>query len=855
MASKIIQLPPPSNSLGMKGYALAYASGGWRCFPVFEIGPSGVCSCEEGAACGRPGKHPRVGAWPTAATTDWPTIEAWWSRWPHANIGLATGRESDLTVLDADTSSGKPGLTNLTKLCAAHGGIPATGGWAVKSGGGGVHLYFAFTEALPNGADILGKALDIRSEGGYIVAPPSNHASGGKYEWREAQKGLLSKAPDWLTPAIAEPHRSEQKRTGPKRSSPGYPLERIESMLRAIDPEDRDFWLAVGVIMGRLYFGTALEGDAWSVYEAWSARSPKFDQDRSGNLERMREMFNEASQKSPRAGGRTLSVGTIVARAKESGWLPFGDRERVKYEPGNESAMLTELVGMIVGQENNNLFESLGVVIEVLRTKIPLMRMIKHAHERGAPPPEGLIVRPMSAAGMLDRIAKVAVLEALDKSGAPSAVPCPPRFGEMVLKGHSNEFQTLSGIAEWPMLDSKGELIWKQRGYDPETGFYFNLAPDLKLNERLAPEEALRWVRTELLADFPFEQEEDFCAALGLFLSFMQRPLMKTCPAFAVVAPQIGTGKSTLVELASLTIHGQAVAMHPWPDNDEEFRKAMHSLLVAKLSAVLFDNIGKGRLVRSDHFAKLITAETAADRTLGATETTKQTNTLLLTLTGNNINFADDLASRVMLIKLNAKMPNPLRRKFRHKDIRRWASDQRNATLSALIAIARAGLELDGASVEDSPSRFEDFDALVVRAVLKVTGCDIRDRLLQSSEAESEEDAAQRGVMEVIGRWQQFWRGEGVNGTAWRVRDLIEAIERKTFDENSMRILRAPFDSKSWETNPAQAMSYLLRSLNGDHRFEPMVLTSHYDANHKVNLWSIAGLGDSKTTPSTEGGF
>src|SRR5688500_3317712 len=82
-------------------YALAYARRGWAVFPVHTI-VHGACSCTK--SCGKQaGKHPRTQHGHRDATTDPAIIRKWWTQWPDANIGIATGAVSDLTVWDFDT--------------------------------------------------------------------------------------------------------------------------------------------------------------------------------------------------------------------------------------------------------------------------------------------------------------------------------------------------------------------------------------------------------------------------------------------------------------------------------------------------------------------------------------------------------------------------------------------------------------------------------------------------------------------------------------------------------------------------------------------------------------------------------
>lgn len=79
--------------------ALAYASRGLRVFPVYEVDDYGRCVC--GRECGRnAGKHPRVRRGFKVATCDARTIRAWWSKWPNANIAIATG--GGIAVVDVD---------------------------------------------------------------------------------------------------------------------------------------------------------------------------------------------------------------------------------------------------------------------------------------------------------------------------------------------------------------------------------------------------------------------------------------------------------------------------------------------------------------------------------------------------------------------------------------------------------------------------------------------------------------------------------------------------------------------------------------------------------------------------------
>lgn len=295
--------------------ALGYAARGWRALPIWSAS-EGRCGCPKGAECDRPGKHPIVRNGVNDATTDERQIREWFTEYPGANVGIATGRESSLTVVDADARGGKPGVVNLTVLCASQGGLPAT--LRVKTSGGGLHLYFEFSDALQTGSNVLAEGIDVRNDGGYVIAPPSVHVSGEQYRFADERAPLLA-LPDWMRPVARE------RRRGAASARRHLTLEQVEQALSHIDSDDRDRWLEVGVILGRAY---DRRDEAWALYQEWSARSPKFEDDRAGNISRMRDMFYERSQGEPRAGQQPLTIGSLIEWARQGGWTFEGNVER-----------------------------------------------------------------------------------------------------------------------------------------------------------------------------------------------------------------------------------------------------------------------------------------------------------------------------------------------------------------------------------------------------------------------------------------------------------------------------------------------------------------------------------------------
>lgn len=173
------------------GAALAYAQEHeLMVFPTHWARGDSKCSCRD-SACGRVGKHPLTPHGLHDATLDEATIRRWWMRHPQANVAIRTG---EIVVIDVDPDRG--GAASLSALEREHGKLPATR--TAETGGGGAHFYFAADPGEPvrSSVDALGLGLDTRGQGGYVIAPPSNHASGGQYRWKAELP--LRPLPEWV---------------------------------------------------------------------------------------------------------------------------------------------------------------------------------------------------------------------------------------------------------------------------------------------------------------------------------------------------------------------------------------------------------------------------------------------------------------------------------------------------------------------------------------------------------------------------------------------------------------------------------------------------------------------------------
>lgn len=143
-------------------------------------------------------KRPVFDNWGSVATSDQEVIRRWWKQNPNYNVGILTGRQSRLFVLDVDKKNG--GDETFEDLILKHGRFPDT--WQQITGTGGWHLFFRYPNFEVRNAAGLFPGIDIRGEGGQVAAPPSIHPDTGKaYEWdgaTEIEQIPMAEAPLWL---------------------------------------------------------------------------------------------------------------------------------------------------------------------------------------------------------------------------------------------------------------------------------------------------------------------------------------------------------------------------------------------------------------------------------------------------------------------------------------------------------------------------------------------------------------------------------------------------------------------------------------------------------------------------------
>lgn len=259
------------------GAALHYASLGFRVFPVTSSK-----------------KPPRGLKWTEASTSDPEQVKNLWSTDGSPGVAIATGSGSGIWVLDIDVGKGKAGDEELARLLAS-AGLERPKTLTARTPSGGKHLFFRWDPDRPvrNRANVAGYMnLDVRGEGGYIVAAPTVRGDGRAYTWERSEPNCrvsldeIAEAPRGLTQALFEGQPAEvrprKRRVGTR--APANPEERatltradlgsLSEALASVPSGDRDTWARVGLCLA-FYAGE----DGWDLFDDWSRKSAAYDQE------------------------------------------------------------------------------------------------------------------------------------------------------------------------------------------------------------------------------------------------------------------------------------------------------------------------------------------------------------------------------------------------------------------------------------------------------------------------------------------------------------------------------------------------------------------------------------------------
>lgn len=212
LSGSSVQAP---NSINLHQVAINLAREGWPVFPCVPLG-----------------KEPLTPDGFKSATTDPVRIDKWWNQYPDANPAIYPGTVGAV-VLDLDVKGGRDGKLSLFELEMEHG--PLDNGAAVETPSGGLHIYLHAKEPISSSRNKLGNGIDVRANGGYVLAPGAILPN-GRYKVAGSlgssalpPPSRLPRAPRWVTARC-------QRTKSPNGSLPGGEQEiRIQTSPEAVE--------------------------------------------------------------------------------------------------------------------------------------------------------------------------------------------------------------------------------------------------------------------------------------------------------------------------------------------------------------------------------------------------------------------------------------------------------------------------------------------------------------------------------------------------------------------------------------------------------------------------------------------
>lgn len=259
-------------------------------------------------------------------------------------------------------------------------------------------------------------------------------------------------------------------------------------------------------------------------------------------------------------------------------------------------------------------------------------------------------------------------------------------------QGSWQGIRPLAGLITMPTIRPDGTVI-STPGYDEQTGLYLKPYGEIPVLPEKPSQQDARGAATrlrEVFADFPFAEPKHFSAMLSYLLTLLGRHAFAgPSPLFLFDANVRASGKTLLVDLASIISSGHEMPRMTNPGDDDEFRKRITALVMAGESTVLIDNVD-GKLGCASLDCAL-TSTRWKDRPLGRSEIVELPLRITWAATGNNVMLVGDASRRVAYIRLKSLEERPEERKgFRHADIKGYVHEHRTELLGDALTILSA---------------------------------------------------------------------------------------------------------------------------------------------------------------------
>ncbi|WP_303718718.1 DNA-primase RepB domain-containing protein [Brevundimonas naejangsanensis] len=349
-----------------------------------------------------------------------------------------------------------------------------------------------------------------------------------------------------------------------------------------------------------------------------------------------------------------------------------------------------------------------------------------------------LVIAPLPKHRLLEYFLMTArfVKISRDRQGNPKETPCAPplQFAETYMARRGAwRLPVLTGIATTPTMRVDGSVV-SADGYDVASGLIIDTQgvafPTVSDAPSKGEARAALDALIDVISEFPFVSDDEEgrpggdkpshsrSVALAMIVTAVARPMFNAAPIFGISAPTMATGKSLLADVPAMIVTGRRATKMSQGASEEEDEKRYLSVLMQGDPVNVVDNIS--RAIEGDALCTILTEETWRCRILGRSETRDVGTRALFVATGNNLCFRNDMASRAVLVSMDAEIENPGERSFL-RDLRAFVPEHRAELAVAALTVLRGYIAAGRPAVIGmTPSRFEDW--AVVRAALMWLG-------------------------------------------------------------------------------------------------------------------------------------
>ena len=793
------------------------------------------------------GKRPILRKWQSLPNATPEAVKSWCMS---HNIGIRTGTPSGVVVIDVDPRNGG----SCEAIEAATGEtLPPT--IAVKTGGDGLHLYFAApSERLGNHRGRLPKGIDFKGEGGQCVFPGSIHPETGRtYRWVNSRSPneidlaplplsivrLLQSSPS-TAPRVANQQPSR------RASSAGYgaaALDRECARIATAEPGERNDTLnRASFRVGQLAAIGAVQ-----VHEATERLNDASQSTGLSETESRRTIesgFN-AGLKSPRT---TLANAPSPSRSRhiltndaassdQSGEAANCARPIIEIVEGELTETVRLAESALINARPFAIFQQGGALRRLLRDG-------SRREERGIHFPAGrIVIDEVTEQRLLKELDEAATFVTYDRRKADwRPTDAPKKLAQRMLASRGEwTFPTLTCVVQCPTMRPDGTVI-QTEGYDENTGIWSDYGgvafPRVPENPSEDQAVAALLELSSLFDEFPLTSQADLAVVLAAILTALIRPSLARAPFFGFSATAPGTGKGLLVEVVAIIATGSSPAVFPptKSNDDAELRKRMVACLLSGAPVVNLDNIVDP--LESATLCAMATTDVLDDRLLGVSRIVRPSTRVLLCMTGNALTVVGDLNRRVLIAELDAKMERPEERAFRTPDLLAIVRRERARLVVAGLTFLR-GFRAAGSPRTVAPwGSFEDWSDFI-RSALVWSGLPDPVEVVQRSRLYDPETA---GIAGLIATWARH----PSLGSTWVTCGQVVKVARLHIPPEHVadpvtEDLRAALESLFAHPNGAalgRKLSHYRGRVFGSLRLEVLE-----DAHSKAKRWRIARVG------------